>query len=239
MKSIFVILGIVLMSFSVFASDVEVIAPGVDLGVDSHGGARPMPVDEMSRVGVNGNGVNVSVDEMGRVDVNGNGANVRVDENGRVEVNGNGANLSINGENVMIRTEANNRFRLESNGMAALSSVSIGQEVVNGETKLQASLSNGRKAGIEIMPDYASDAALTRLNLKGCDEVSGCSIELKEVDSGEDLELAYELKTQRRAKVFGIFGTEMNVSAQVSAENGEVLAVNKPWWAFIASEPEE
>jgi hypothetical protein len=31
----------------------------------------------------------------------------------------------------------------------------------------------------------------------------------------------------------------MQVSAQVDAENGEVIAVKKPWWAFLASESEE
>jgi hypothetical protein len=31
----------------------------------------------------------------------------------------------------------------------------------------------------------------------------------------------------------------MQVRAQVDAENGEVIRTNKPWWAFLASEPEE
>jgi len=31
----------------------------------------------------------------------------------------------------------------------------------------------------------------------------------------------------------------MDVSAQIDAETGEIIRVKKPWWAFLASEPEE
>jgi hypothetical protein len=31
----------------------------------------------------------------------------------------------------------------------------------------------------------------------------------------------------------------MDVQAQVDAETGELLKVKKPWWAFLASEPQE
>jgi hypothetical protein len=30
----------------------------------------------------------------------------------------------------------------------------------------------------------------------------------------------------------------MQVQAQVDAETGEIIQVNKPWWAFLAVEPE-
>jgi len=52
------------------------------------------------------------------------------------------------------------------------------------------------------------------------------------------MKLAYEVKTQRRSKFLGLFGVRMNVEAQVDAESGEVIRVKKPWWAFLASEPE-
>lgn len=31
----------------------------------------------------------------------------------------------------------------------------------------------------------------------------------------------------------------MQVQAQVNAESGEIIIVNKPWWTFLAIEPEE
>jgi hypothetical protein len=54
-----------------------------------------------------------------------------------------------------------------------------------------------------------------------------------------DIKLAYELKTQRQAKILGIIKAQMRVQAQIDAENGEVIQIKKPWWAFLATEPEE
>ncbi len=31
----------------------------------------------------------------------------------------------------------------------------------------------------------------------------------------------------------------MQVQAQFNAESGEIIIVKKPWWAFLAIEPEE
>jgi len=89
------------------------------------------------------------------------------------------------------------------------------------------------------MPNTASETALQRLRLKNCNEEQGCNIELKEVGQGQQAKLAYEMKTQRQSKVFGLFGARMQVQAQVDAETGEIVRVKKPWWAFLASEPAE
>ena len=87
------------------------------------------------------------------------------------------------------------------------------------------------------MPNTASETALARLRLKNCNEE--CTIELKEVGTGEQVRMAYELKSQRNSKVFGMFNAKMDVEAQVDAETGELIKSNKPWWAFLASEKEE
>jgi hypothetical protein len=92
---------------------------------------------------------------------------------------------------------------------------------------------------VKVMPDTASEKALERLRLKTCSDENECQIELKEVGSGDNAKLAYEVKTQRRSKLFGLFGMKMQVQAQVDAETGEVIQTSKPWWAFLASEPAE
>jgi hypothetical protein len=150
-----------------------------------------------------------------------------------------GERLGEGGQRMMIKTEANNRMKLEVGGKAAGTSMKIDQDTVNGQTKLSTQLSNGKNAEIKVMPDAASEKAMEQLRLKNCVESEGCSLELKEVGEGEGAKLAYEVKTQRQSKVFGLFGKTMNVEAQVDAETGEVLRTGKPWWAFLASEPEE
>ena len=106
-------------------------------------------------------------------------------------------------------------------------------------TRLRVRLENGTKKEIKIMPDTASERALERLRLKNCIEEQGCTIELKEVGSGKNKQLAYELQAERHARILGLFQAKMQVKAQVSAENGEVIRIGKPWWAFLATEPEE
>ncbi len=150
-----------------------------------------------------------------------------------------GEHTGLDGQQMMIRQESNNQMKLEVGGKSAVSSMKIDQENVNGQTKLTTKLSNGRDAEVKVMPDKASETALERLRLKNCVEADGCSIELKETGSGDNAKLAYEVKTQRKSKVFGLFNAEMDVEAQVDAETGELLRTNKPWWAFLASEPEE
>ena len=159
-------------------------------------------------------------------------------DHNRVQIQ-DGTHLGEDGQMLNIQTQANNRIRLEVGGVSAECDCEMKQEKVQNQTKLYAELSNGENVEIKIMPNTASERALERLRLKVCSEENECQIELKEVGSGEQAKLAYELKTQRQSKVFGLFKARMQVQAQVDAENGEVIKVKKPWWAFLASEPTE
>jgi len=106
-------------------------------------------------------------------------------------------------------------------------------------TKLKAKMSNGQIKEIKIMPDAASKKALQRLRLKNCVEEEGCTLELKEVGSGKDKQLAYELQAERHSRILWMFRKKMEVKAQIDAETGELIRVKKPWWAFLAAESEE
>ena len=144
-----------------------------------------------------------------------------------------------NGQQIMVQKQSENQMQLKVNGISADCGLDLTQKQIQNKTKLETKLSNGRNAEIKIMPDSASETALQRLRLKNCAEEEGCSIELKEIMQNNEVKLAYELKTQRQAKVFGLFKTNMQVQAQVDAETGEVIQTKKPWWAFLASEPAE
>jgi len=144
-----------------------------------------------------------------------------------------------NGQQMMIQKKANNQIQLKVNGVSANCSLNLTQKQVQNKTRLETKLNNGRNAEIKIMPDTASETALQRLRIKNCVEEEGCNIELKEVGQGEKTKLAYEMKTQKQSKVFGLFRARMQVQAQVDAETGEIIKVKKPWWAFLASEPTE
>lgn len=143
------------------------------------------------------------------------------------------------GQKIQIKEKAQNRYQLKINGVDVDCDCNLTQEKIQNKTKLRMKLNNGRNAEIKIMPDTASETALQRLRLKVCSIENNCTIQLKEVGKGEQTKAAYEIKTQRQSKFLGLFKAKMQVQAQVNAENGEIIRVKKPWWAFLATEPEE
>jgi hypothetical protein len=121
----------------------------------------------------------------------------------------------------------------------------IMQEKIDGknQTRLKAMMNNGQTREVRVMPSVASERALERLRLKVCSEENNCTIQLKEVgrysEKDDDKELAYEVQAERHSKLLGLFSKKMQVRAQVSAENGEIIRTKKPWWAFLAVEKVE
>jgi hypothetical protein len=154
-----------------------------------------------------------------------------------------GVYTSPTGEQIRVRELAQNRLLLyfDEESVEAETELEIEEETENNKTKLKAKLSNGRKAEIKIMPGVAAEKALERLRLKVCNLGNNCSIELKEVGSvrGEDSQLAYEVQAERHSRILAMFKAKMLVKAQIDAETGELIRVKKPWWAFLATEPEE
>ncbi len=124
------------------------------------------------------------------------------------------------------KTEVNTSLELEQE-----------RERTKNKTKLKAKLSNGETREVKIMPEVAAEKAREKLKLRACEGDNNCSIELKEIGRIRK-ELAYEVQAQRHAKLLGMFRAKMKVRAQINAENGEVR-VQKPWWAFLATESEE
>jgi len=146
-----------------------------------------------------------------------------------------GVYTSPTGEQIRVRELAQNRYMLQSDNISAECECELEEETQNNKTKFKAMLSNGRKAEIKYMPDTAAERALNRLRLRVCSEDNNCSIELKEVGN----KLTYELQAERHARVLAMFRAKMQVKAEVDAETGELIRVKKPWWAFLAVEPEE
>jgi hypothetical protein len=142
----------------------------------------------------------------------------------------------FNSEGKEMQISVNNGVRLMVGNTEARSTMNVTQSQEQNRTRLHVQLSNGTNAEIKIMPDTASETAIARLRLVQCNESNNCTIELKEVGSGEQVRAAYEVQAQKEAKVLGLFRTQMQVEAQVDAETGEVIREGKPWWAFFASE---
>ena len=143
------------------------------------------------------------------------------------------------GQLLKVRELAQNLRELRVNDIPAQTDLNITAETdTEGKTKLTTKLKNGQEKEIKIMPDTASQTALDRLKLKVCSTENNCTIQLKDVGSGNTEKVQYEVQIERHSRILGIFQKKMQVSADVDAETGDVKT-HKPWWAFIATEPAE
>jgi hypothetical protein len=147
--------------------------------------------------------------------------------------------LNIEGKALRIEYRENNRIRLQSEGISADTDLELEEDKNNSHTKLRAKLSNGKIAEIKIMPNTASATALARLRLKVCSLDNNCTIELKEVGERNQTRAVYEIKAEKRARIFGLFKARMRLESQIDAETGEVIRTKRPWWSFLATEEDE
>jgi len=85
------------------------------------------------------------------------------------------------------------------------------------------------------MPSVASEIALNRLRLKVCSKENNCTITLKEVGEENETKVVYELKVEKQSKILWLFKKQMQVNVQVDAKNGDIIKIERPWWAFLAS----
>jgi len=141
----------------------------------------------------------------------------------------------MNKEQVKVMKKEGNKTEIEKNNKTANTEMNVIQE----ENKVHVQLSNGRNAEVKIMPDVASETAMERLRLKVCSEENNCTIELKETGQGNETKAMYEIKAEKKARLFGVLETKMQVKAQINAENGEIIREERPWWSFLAIEEEE
>ncbi len=148
-----------------------------------------------------------------------------------------GGKINLEGKNITIRALSEEKKELIAGRINAKTGLNLTAEDINDMTVLRAYLSNGRFANIKYMPDRASAVALQKLKAK-CAENS-CTVELKEVGSGDKTRVAYEVSTEKDSRVLLIFGKKMAITAQVDAETGEIISVHKPWWGFMAKEKDE
>jgi len=151
-----------------------------------------------------------------------------------------GVYTNEDGEQIRVRELAQNRFEFKFKDKSAETELEIEEETENNKTKFKAKLSNGRNAEIKIMPNVASEKALTRLRLKRCNSSEvNCSIELKEVGEGNNSRLAYEVLARKTFRLFGFIKNKEDVMNQIDAETGEEINNRRPWWSWLASEEDD
>lgn len=88
---------------------------------------------------------------------------------------------------------------------------------------------------LKVMPDTAFEKALEALG-----EVENAQIELKQVqaadinDKEKENGFIYQVKADKKVKLFGLFKFKIPLTAQIDTQTGLVIKTQKPWWSFLA-----
>ena len=144
------------------------------------------------------------------------------------------------GQLLQVSVLAHNLIALRVDNTTAETDLNITAETDSeGNSTLMANMSNGRNREIKIMPDRAAQRALDALKLKVCSPDNNCTIQLKKTGSAVNETLKYEMQVERHSRILGIFEAKMLQRAEIDAETGNVTSVQKPWWAFLATEEPE
>jgi hypothetical protein len=49
----------------------------------------------------------------------------------------------------------------------------------------------------------------------------------------------YQMRAEKRARLFGIFPVKATIQAEINSETGEIIRIKNPWWGFLAQDETE
>lgn len=82
---------------------------------------------------------------------------------------------------------------------------------------------------INYMPDKVREKIREKLR---------ANLENETIELDEDG--TYQMRAEKKSKLFGLFRVRERVTAQIDAETGEIIRTRGPWWGFLATdEPSE
>jgi len=114
-------------------------------------------------------------------------------------------------------------------GLEVNTELEIDDEFKGNESELIAIMSNGKRAKIKIMPDQLVEIALERLKARDF------TMELKEIRYGTKLRVIYNVEANKTGRFLGILKLKLKLEGQIDPETGELIRINKPWWAFLVA----
>ncbi len=93
---------------------------------------------------------------------------------------------------------------------------------------MRARLLDGQEKEVKILPDVASQTAISRFQSKNI------TVVLKQVGNGTNAGVVYEASANKTVALLGLFKVRAILQAEINATNGEVMKYNQPWWYFLA-----
>ncbi len=113
------------------------------------------------------------------------------------------------------------------------SSASSDLELKKTDGNVEAKLSTGEQASLNIFPDTASRIAMSELrSLKQ-------TLKIKESGEGENKQIIYISEANKTSKVLGLFDVDYKSETEIDAEDGKVVKSHKPWWTVLGKDEKD
>jgi len=106
--------------------------------------------------------------------------------------------------------------------------MSTNVQLYRSEEKLYGNFKNNQTKEIKILPDEAQE----RLKERTRNKLENTNIELDE--NG-----IYQIRAEKKARLFFLFPIKKHVQAKISSEDGEIIQIKNPWWGFLAKDISE
>lgn len=164
----------------------------------------------------------------------------KTDENGNVKTKVIQYIIGANGEKIIkVKSECETEDGVEKcdveneNENEFHSDLNVSTEFEN-DSHLEATTSDGEKHKLKVLPDEARRIIMEKLKA-----LNITNITLEEVKHKNIPGVVYQMETNKHGRFLGVFKLAMKVDSQVDPTTGEVLNVNKPWWAIFVVEQNE
>jgi len=118
------------------------------------------------------------------------------------------------------RTDGTGEFEVETE-------LEIDDEFEGNESDLGVITSDGKRHRLKVLPDRASEIAIEQLRAKNF------TIELKEILHKNIPRVIYNIEANKSGRFLGVFKLKMKIEGEIDSETGELIGINKPWWAFL------
>ncbi len=101
-------------------------------------------------------------------------------------------------------------------------------ELYRSENKIYGIFKNNQTKEIKIFPDEIQEKIRERIRAR----LENQTIKLDE--NG-----IYQIRAEKRARLFALFPVRANIQAEIDSETGEIIRIRNPWWSFLAQDESE
>ncbi len=127
------------------------------------------------------------------------------------------------------------RIEIGGEGVEVDEEIEINDLFEGNESELEAVLSDGNRTRIRVPPERVRERIRERIRNVNASNVL---IQLRERIHNNVPQVVYNVEANQHGRFLGVFKLAMKVETWVDPETGEVIEVNRPWWAFLVSLPE-